>query len=848
MKNLYPHNQEALGKVLNAFANSERTCIVQPTGTGKAYITGALARSFENVLVIAPNDYVLNETRKTTPKADFRTYASLLFSLPEKKYDLIVFDEFHRMGAHEWGKGVENLLEEQKGAKIFGASATPIRYLDNERNMAQEAFGGNIAHSMCLREAFDKGLLPIPKYVTSLYSIEPTINRYMKSIGASRLPKKRKQEMYDNLERIRKDWAKSTGVPHVLAKHFPKNARRVLVFCTDVSALKEYESTLRGWMREAQIPVHKIYKVDYDTPESKANMTEFQEENYTGVKVMMSVNMLNEGVHVPNVDVVILLRGTISRIIFEQQIGRCLTVDNPNEEPVIFDLVNNVNSVQRVGFNGYTIGDGERATGEDADKDNSYFFHVVDEIKDLRFMLNEMGNEIDGYTYDLMEIRKKGIKHHYEKYGHLPRRSENDVLYAYVKSFRDVSMNVSSPEALKRREEMIAWLETMGFDRTVRALTNEERWDNFAKVCDETNAFPKDTNLLKFFNNGIKGKYGEAIKARCEEYAEKYHRGVCRTLKHDIGEFFKTHEKLDFSTHEGKVLVYRIKDAIKNDAFAEIKDYLEKVLDDNGYVERKFLFTKEDTVSQAIEYYTAFFDEHGRFPNSRAREYTPFKALNKRQYSFVSDEDYERWDAFVKERKDVHKAKVHDDATRRRVMGRLRNAEKKYRASVEKKGRVLLSDENHYGFQQRILNGTLKGYFSEDELKDLRAFYDKYKASYDALFHETERGVSKISKNAIASMREYHYERMHKRVEGFIAFCEENGRLPLKTRDKATRLWTFMRDILKGTTVTIRDEDKALFLATYEKYKEVTDEIIKARKKAVLHEISLLRKNNKSCK
>ncbi|MEI3148229.1 MAG: DEAD/DEAH box helicase family protein [Merdibacter sp.] len=55
--------------------------------------------------------------------------------------DLIILDEFHRAGAAEWSKGVNRLIELYPEAMLLGLSATHIRYLDNQRDMADELFG-----------------------------------------------------------------------------------------------------------------------------------------------------------------------------------------------------------------------------------------------------------------------------------------------------------------------------------------------------------------------------------------------------------------------------------------------------------------------------------------------------------------------------------------------------------------------------------------------------------------------------------------------------------------------------------------------------------------------------------
>ena len=62
-------------------------------------------------------------------------------------------------------------------ARVLGLSATNIRYLDNQRDMAWELFGGNIASELTLGEAVATGILPAPKYVLSVYS-------YQKEYGA----------------------------------------------------------------------------------------------------------------------------------------------------------------------------------------------------------------------------------------------------------------------------------------------------------------------------------------------------------------------------------------------------------------------------------------------------------------------------------------------------------------------------------------------------------------------------------------------------------------------------------------------------------------------------------------
>ena len=80
--------------------------------------------------------------------------------IQELDADIIILDEFHHCGAPEWGKGVERLLQRNEGAIVLGLSATPVRYTDGLRDMADELFENNVASEMTLEEAIEREILP----------------------------------------------------------------------------------------------------------------------------------------------------------------------------------------------------------------------------------------------------------------------------------------------------------------------------------------------------------------------------------------------------------------------------------------------------------------------------------------------------------------------------------------------------------------------------------------------------------------------------------------------------------------------------------------------------------------
>src|SRR5690606_27996610 len=127
-------------------------------------------------LFIAPTIFIFKEIKKHIKRSDyniqFRTYSYFLNKDLSKYtgYDYIIIDEFHRAGADEWGTAIDEILELNPKAKKLGLSATHIRYLDNERNMADELFNGSIASSLNLGTAIEKGIHKVPKYVSALYN------------------------------------------------------------------------------------------------------------------------------------------------------------------------------------------------------------------------------------------------------------------------------------------------------------------------------------------------------------------------------------------------------------------------------------------------------------------------------------------------------------------------------------------------------------------------------------------------------------------------------------------------------------------------------------------------------
>lgn len=350
------YNESAYKKVMAAFERYRMTCVCHPTGTGKSYIIATVAEHFQKILVLAPNSFVLRQQAKLLKWHQGVTYQNFQYlhlhpEIANEGYDLIVIDEFHRAGAPEWMEDVKSLIESLPEAKVLGTSATPIRYLDKERNMADEMFDGHVASAISITEAWTiYSALPIPRYVSGLFRWDKTTEDIERKIkNSSRLSPEEKRQRIFRLNNLRIEWELSYGMPSIIRKHLDKDARRIIIFCAHIEALEQMRSEVCRWFRDAGFSNIDSYTLHcrMSDKEQLEQMQGFESNDGNGLKLMFSVNILNEGIHVPNVSAVMMLRTTSSRIIYMQQMGRCLTAAN-TEKPLVLDMVDNITTTTAI--------------------------------------------------------------------------------------------------------------------------------------------------------------------------------------------------------------------------------------------------------------------------------------------------------------------------------------------------------------------------------------------------------------------------------------------------------------------------------------------------------------------
>ncbi len=507
---MFRHNQEAYETALVMLAETGRAAVIHPTGTGKSFIGFRLCEDFpdKRICWLSPSEYIFRtqlenwraasetEEDKTADQmtdnaacsilgdalnnaqdnaidedADsdclanirFYTYARLMMmdaeELAQIRSDYIVLDEFHRCGARMWGQGVQRLLEYYPNIPVLGLSATNIRYLDGQRDMADELFDGNIASEMTLGDAIVRGILNPPKYVLSMYSCQKELERYRdRAKNAKSKAVRAEAEKY--LEALRRALEKADGLDEIFYKHMVKEEigckgqeehkisddiglsghianfeqsredgqspgdlaqhdgnrqaqtqmdrasgryGKYLVFCASYEHMQEMIAKVPEWFAKVDPEPH-VYSVYSEDAQAEAEFARFKADGSNHLKLLFCIDMLNEGIHVDDVSGVILLRPTISPIIYKQQIGRALSAGRKQgENAIIFDVVMNIENLYSIG----TVEEEMQAAvryyrdhGESELIVNEHF-HITDEMQDCMKLFRKL-NETLGASWELM--------------------------------------------------------------------------------------------------------------------------------------------------------------------------------------------------------------------------------------------------------------------------------------------------------------------------------------------------------------------------------------------------------------------------------------------------------------
>lgn len=353
---LLPHNQITFEKILELCQTHNKICVPQATGTGKTYLEAKIVEEWsdKNVIIFAPRNEILDET-KNTFKEDcdiegintitYQTFNNMKDEeIIDMDLDIILFDEAHRLLAPEWNKKIQVLIDSHPQSLIFGMTATPIRA--DGRDIREKIFDNCSTHYITLEEAIVRDIVKMPIYVSALYTFDEVLEDMQYKIENSKNSKEEKIELKNRVKAAKNNLELSMGVPTIIKKYISDYNGKYLVFCRDTEHLEESILLVNRWFRESGYKDEIVnYRIGSNYSDSNNQLEMFKKDNNNRLKLLFSIEKLNEGVHIPTVDGVILLRPTSSNVIYYQQIGRCIRADT-NKRPVILDLVNNMNGIK----------------------------------------------------------------------------------------------------------------------------------------------------------------------------------------------------------------------------------------------------------------------------------------------------------------------------------------------------------------------------------------------------------------------------------------------------------------------------------------------------------------------
>lgn len=426
---LLKHNQEAFQEI-NKMIESGITKIAVPraTGSGKTYLMGALAEKYndDKKLVLEPTRPLLNSIEEKfnefgIENTDYITYQKLIRMSDEDiaamDYKLIFLDECHHGTTPVWGQKVNCLINTHSDSIIFGTSATTVR--NDGVNVVETLFDGNAIGELPLSTAIARKVLPCPHYISTIYRLDDELDKLKKKVENSTNTKSEKKEFYKKMQTMKLHFEKSYGVPLILNKYIKVQNGKYLVFCKGKKQLDAMRDVVINWFHTAGIKNVHSYAVYSDNPDKEKDYKDFQEDNSDSLKLLFSINMLNEGLHIKDISGVLMLRTTQSILVYLQQLGRLVEAENLDKYLVVFDFVNNFSSVND-GFG--LLKEIKEAIAREKESDpcfdDSWFmdidtYFVIDQVVEIQ----EMFREIEGRLEGSWDLYIKALKQYKEREG-----------------------------------------------------------------------------------------------------------------------------------------------------------------------------------------------------------------------------------------------------------------------------------------------------------------------------------------------------------------------------------------------------------------------------------------------
>lgn len=321
----------------------DRALLVLATGVGKTVVAALDAHAFQaehpqaRILVLAHRAEILRQAAETfrwlMPDATFTwcagdrddlTGAVVLASVqklsrPERladltpeTFDYVVVDEVHHAAAETWRRVVAHL----RPRFLLGLTATPER-TDGADILG--LFDDFVAYRADVGVAIQGGYLVPFRY----HGLKDTTDYAPIPWRSGRFETEALSQAIETEARMARMWASWQEHP----------ATRTIVFCASIRHLRFVEA----WLTGKGLAVASVHS----GPDSADRVDALERLAEGRLDAVCAVDLLNEGVDIPRVDRVVMLRPTESRVLFLQQLGRGLRLAPDKGALIVLDFVGN---------------------------------------------------------------------------------------------------------------------------------------------------------------------------------------------------------------------------------------------------------------------------------------------------------------------------------------------------------------------------------------------------------------------------------------------------------------------------------------------------------------------------
>lgn len=344
---IYPNEMQtrALASLRELQETGEKKAvIISATGTGKTILAALAVRAAEpkRFLFLAHREQIINKaisefqrvleegleefgkfvgsTRQADRKYLFSTVQSLsqedsLERFAPDAFDYIIIDEVHRAGANSY----RHILDHFSPSFLLGLTATPER---TDGVNIFELFDYNVPFEIRLHEALEEKML-VPFHY---YGITDFVNSENETVDdVAQLSKLASDERVQHILKMLRAYGHPSGV-------------KGLMFCSRTEEAFELSELLNVSELNGRRLRTKALTGENSPKYREAVISELEAGE---LDYILSVDIFNEGIDIPSVNQVVMLRGTQSSIIFTQQLGRGLR-KAPNKDHLrVIDFIGN---------------------------------------------------------------------------------------------------------------------------------------------------------------------------------------------------------------------------------------------------------------------------------------------------------------------------------------------------------------------------------------------------------------------------------------------------------------------------------------------------------------------------